>query len=102
MLSVVNTSISIHEGQVDITSESVVTANHAKRRRRSVEEKPRIVEETLEAGASVARIKLAKGMLHVVGVAVVVFREAVYNSGQTGTGKQLFSEPFGRWSRTFF
>lgn len=43
---------------MDITSEQVAieTVSHAKRRRRSVEEKRRIVEETLEAGASVARV----------------------------------------------
>ena len=40
------------------TSEQVAieTANRAKRRRRSVEEKRRIVEETREAGASVERV----------------------------------------------
>jgi transposase-like protein len=31
---------------------AIETASHAKRRRRSVEEKRRIVEETLEAGAA--------------------------------------------------
>ncbi len=40
------------------TSEQVAieTASQVKRRRRSIEEKRRIVEETLEAGASVARV----------------------------------------------
>ena len=40
------------------TSERVAieTVSQAKRRRRTVEEKRRIVEETLEAGASVARV----------------------------------------------
>ena len=40
------------------TSEQVAieTSSHTKRRRRTVEEKRRIVEETLEAGASVARV----------------------------------------------
>src|SRR3979411_640559 len=40
------------------TSEQVAleTSSRTKRRRRSVEEKRRIVEETLEAGASVARV----------------------------------------------
>ena len=40
------------------TSEQVAieTTGQVKRRRRSVEEKRRIVEETLEAGASVARV----------------------------------------------
>lgn len=35
---------------------SIETSSHTKRRRRTVEEKRRIVEETLEAGASVARV----------------------------------------------
>jgi transposase len=35
---------------------AIETVSQAKRRRRSVEEKRRIVEETLEAGASVARV----------------------------------------------
>ena len=41
---------------------TVETASHVKRRRRSVEEKRRIVEETLEAGASVARVALRHGI----------------------------------------
>lgn len=35
---------------------TVVAGNHVKRHRRSVEEKRRIVEETLKPGASVARV----------------------------------------------
>lgn len=35
---------------------TVVAASHVKRQRRSAEEKRRIVEETLEPGASVARV----------------------------------------------
>ena len=35
---------------------TIETVTHVKRRRRSVEEKRRIVEETLGAGASVARV----------------------------------------------
>src|SRR5205814_10208840 len=40
------------------TSEQVAieTSSHTKRRRRSLEEKRRIVEESLESGASVARV----------------------------------------------
>lgn len=43
---------------MDITSEqmTVVASSHVKRQRRSVEEKRRIVEETLKPGASVARV----------------------------------------------
>jgi hypothetical protein len=46
------------------TSEQVVleTSSHTKRRRRTVEEKRRIVEETLEAGASVARVARRHGL----------------------------------------
>lgn len=40
----------------------VETASHRKRQRRSIEEKRRIVEETLEAGASVARVALRHGI----------------------------------------
>ena len=44
------------------TSEQVAieTSSHTDRRRRTVEEKRRIVEETLEAGASVARVARRK------------------------------------------
>jgi transposase len=35
---------------------AIESASHAQRRRRSIEEKRRIVEETLAAGASVARV----------------------------------------------
>ena len=43
---------------MDIASQqmAVVTASRVKRQRRSVEEKRRIVEETLEVGVSVARV----------------------------------------------
>jgi hypothetical protein len=37
---------------------AIETASHAQRRQRSIEEKRRIVEETLAAGASVARVFL--------------------------------------------
>jgi transposase-like protein len=45
---------------VDTTEQAILdeTPKRMARRRRSVEEKRRIVEETLEAGASVARISL--------------------------------------------
>jgi transposase-like protein len=42
---------------VDTSEQTAIeSAKQEKRRRRSVEEKRRIVEETLEAGASVARV----------------------------------------------
>ena len=47
------------------TSEQVAieTSSHTDRRRRTVEEKRRIVEETLEAGASVARVARRKELI---------------------------------------
>ena len=44
------------------TSEQMRVETGSQRRRRSVEEKRRIVEETLEAGASVARVALRHGI----------------------------------------
>jgi transposase len=41
---------------MDTSGRATIEASTAKRRRRTVEEKRRIVEETLEAGASVARV----------------------------------------------
>jgi transposase len=40
----------------------VETGSQVRRRRRSVDEKRRIVEETLEAGASVTRVALRRGI----------------------------------------
>jgi transposase-like protein len=56
MLAVVGTSLSVHEGYVDTSEQMTVAAASQvkKRQKRSVEEKRRIVEETLAAGASVA------------------------------------------------
>jgi len=44
------------------TSERAVVKREPQRRRRSLEEKRRIVEETLEPGASVARVARAHGV----------------------------------------
>jgi transposase len=44
------------------TSERAVVKREPQRKRRAVEEKRRIVEETLEAGASVARVARAHGV----------------------------------------
>jgi transposase len=64
------------------TSEQVAigTASHAKRRRRSVEEKRRIVEETLEAGASVARV----ARRHAVNANQVFYWRKKYREGRLG------------------
>jgi len=84
MLSVVGTSISVHEGYVD-TSEQVAieTVSNAKRRRRSVEEKRRIVEETLEAGASVARVARRHG----INANQVFYWRKKYREGRLGKGQ---------------
>jgi transposase len=64
------------------TSEQVAieTANRAKRRRRSVEEKRRIVEETLEADASVARV----ARRHAVNANQVFYWRKKYREGRLG------------------
>src|SRR6266446_5891297 len=64
------------------TSEQVAieTASHAKRRRRSVDEKRRIVEETLEAGASVARV----ARRHAVNANQVFYWRKKYREGRLG------------------
>ncbi len=72
------------------TSEQVAieTASHAKRRRRSVDEKRRIVEETLEAGASVARV----ARRHAVNANQVFYWRKKYREGRLGksqSGKLL-------------
>jgi transposase len=56
------------------------TASRAKRRRRSVEEKRRIVEETLEAGASVARV----ARHHAVNANQVFYWRKKYREGRLG------------------
>jgi transposase len=54
-----------------------------KRRRRSLEEKRRIVEETLESGASVARV----ARRHAVNANQVFFRRKKYREGRLGKGR---------------
>ena len=64
------------------TSERVAieTVSQAKRRRRSVEEKRRIVEETLEAGASVARV----ARRHAINANQVFYWRKQYREGRLG------------------
>jgi transposase len=64
------------------TSEQVAieTASRGKRRRRSVEEKWRIVQETLEAGASVARV----ARRHAVNANQVFYWRKKYREGRLG------------------
>src|SRR5438309_10046398 len=56
------------------------TIRQTKRRRRSVEEKRRIVEETLEAGASVARV----ARRHAVNANQVFYWRKKYREGRLG------------------
>ena len=64
------------------TSEQVAieTSSHTKRRRRTVEEKRRIVEETLEAGASVTRV----ARRHAVNANQVFYWRKKYREGRLG------------------
>jgi transposase len=65
------------------TSEQIIldeTAKRIARRRRSVEEKRRIVEETLEAGASVARV----ARRHAVNANQVFYWRKKYREGRLG------------------
>src|SRR3979411_1275453 len=56
------------------------TSSHTKRRRRTVEEKRRIVEETLAAGASVARV----ARRHAVNANQVFYWRKKYREGRLG------------------
>jgi transposase len=59
---------------------AIETASHVQRRRRSIEEKRRIVEETLEAGASVARV----ARRHAVNANQVFYWRKKYREGRLG------------------
>jgi transposase len=59
---------------------AIESAKQEKRRRRSVEEKRRIVEETLEAGASVARV----ARRHAVNANQVFYWRKKYREGRLG------------------
>jgi transposase len=66
---------------VDISEQTAVeTTKQVTRRRRSVEEKRRIVEETLESGASVARI----ARRHAVNANQVFYWRKKYREGRLG------------------
>src|SRR6266849_4617771 len=84
MLPDVGTSLSVHEGKVDTLEQPAIeNAKQEKRRRRSVEEKRRIVEETLEAGASVARV----ARRHAVNANQVFYWRKKYREGRLGKGR---------------
>ena len=84
MLPVVGTSLSVHEGYVDTSEQMTVEAagQVKKRQKRSVEEKRRIVEETLEAGASVARV----ARRHAVNANQDFYWRKKYREGRLGKG----------------
>jgi len=84
MLPVVGTSLSVHEGYVDTSEQMTVeaTSQVKKRQKRSVEEKRRIVEETLAAGASVARV----ARRHAVNANQVFYWRKKYREGRLGKG----------------
>jgi transposase len=67
---------------VDTTEQAILdgTPKRMARRRRSVEEKRRIVEETLEAGASVARV----ARRHAVNANQVFYWRKKYREGRLG------------------
>jgi len=78
----VGTSLSVHEGYVDTSEQMTVEAASQvkKRQKRSVEEKRRIVEETLAAGASVARV----ARRHAVNANQVFYWRKKYREGRLG------------------
>jgi transposase len=69
---------------VDTLEQSAIeSTKQEKRRRRSVEEKRRIVEETLEAGASVARV----ARRHTVNANQVFYWRKKYREGRLGESR---------------
>jgi transposase len=84
MLPAVGTSLSVHEGFVDTSEQMTVEAASQvkKRQKRSVEEKRRIVEETLAAGASVARV----ARRNAVNANQVFYWRKKYREGRLGKG----------------
>ena len=80
----VGTSLSVHEGYVDTSEQMTVEAASQvkKRQKRSVEEKRRIVEETLAAGASVACV----ARRNAVNANQVFYWRKRYREGRLGKG----------------
>src|SRR6266403_4403748 len=69
---------------MDTSEETTLeTIKQTKRRRRSLEEKRRIVEEILEAGASVARV----ARRHAVNANQVFYWRKKYREGRLGKGR---------------
>ena len=96
-------SPSVHEGYVDTSEQLLVeTGSRVKRQKRSVEEKRRIVEETLEVGASVARV----AMQHAVNANQVFAWRRKYREGRLGKTSKLLpvtiTDPREKQNRTIF
>ncbi len=64
---------------------TIETVTHVKRRRRSVEEKRRIVEETLGAGASIVRV----AQRHAISANQVFAWRKRYREGRLGKSSKL-------------
>jgi transposase len=72
------------------TSEQAIVKREPQRRRRSIEEKRRIVEETLEPGASVARVARAQGVnANQVFAWRRQYRQGLFGAGNAETAKLL-------------
>jgi transposase len=86
MLPDVGTLLSVHEGLMDTSEQRAIeSVTPVKRRRRSVEEKRRIVEETLRAGASVARV----AQRHAINANQVFAWRKRYREGRLGKSSKL-------------
>jgi transposase len=68
---------------MDTSEQTLETIKQTERRRRSLEEKRRIVEETLEPGASVARV----ARRHAVNANQVFYWRKKYREGRLGKGR---------------
>ena len=80
------------------------TIKQTKRRRRSLEEKRRIVEETLESGASVARV----ARQHAVNANQVFYWRKKYREGRLGKGRSsnllpvtVSDIPWSKWTSSW-
>jgi len=76
----VDTILCVHGGTVDTLTETAPTGSKNKVRRRSVKERREIVEETLVAGASVARV----ARRHDVNANQVFYWRKLYREGRLG------------------
>jgi transposase len=78
----VDTFVCVHEGGVvDTTDQIVVRVDGGKKQRRSVEERRKIVEETLQPGASVSRV----ARRYDVNANQVFYWRKLYREGRLGS-----------------